>query len=488
MPLEKNIGFAEIAKLLASGEENSQSVCSHFLTVVRERNPSLLAFLRLSEERIMKSAEASDKRRKSGKPLSAYDGIPIAIKENIVVEGEPCSCASKMLENFISPYDATVVKKLKSAGIIPFGRTNMDEFAMGSSCENSAFAKTTNPWGKNRVPGGSSGGSAVSVASSMVPVALGSDTGGSIRQPSAFCGVVGLKPSYGTVSRYGLVAFASSLDQIGPITNSVTDSAIVFDLISGRDPMDCTSLDSEKANFAELLANADSVAGLRIGISSECLNCEGVDDSIRKNFNDSVNMLKDLGASICRISLPHWKYSVSAYYVVATAEASANLAKFDGIRYGMRKSSDNLSDIYFKTRGAGFGEEVKRRILLGTFVLSGGYHDAYYLQAQKARTLIKKDYDEAFKICDVILTPVTPTSAFEFNSKSSPLQMYLSDIFTIPVNLVGNCAISVPSGLCPISGLPLGIQISAPFLKEDILFRTARVFEKKRPIKRFIAP
>ncbi|HPN84633.1 MAG TPA: Asp-tRNA(Asn)/Glu-tRNA(Gln) amidotransferase subunit GatA [Victivallales bacterium] len=485
MALAKNIGIAEIAELLKTGDESSKSLCASFLELARERDPIVHAFLKIDEERIMKAADDSDARRKAGKELSPYDGIPIAMKDNISVEGERCSCASKILENFVSPYDATVIKKLKSAGMIPFGRTNMDEFAMGSSCENSAFLKTANPWDTKRVPGGSSGGSAASVAASMAPAALGSDTGGSIRQPAAFCGVVGLKPSYGMVSRYGLVAFASSLDQIGPFTNSVLDSAIMLDVISGRDPMDCTSLGGKFANFADIVSKADSIEGMRVGIPSECVECEGLDDSIRKNLKDSAELLKSLGASIKEVSLPHWKYSVSSYYVIATAEASANLARFDGIRYGLREKSDKLSEIYTRTRGAGFGEEVKRRILLGTFVLSSGYYDAYYLRAQKTRTLIKKDYEDAFKSCDVILTPVTPTPAFEFDSKSSPLQMYLSDIFTISVNLAGNCAISVPSGMCQVSGLPIGIQITADFMREDILLKTAHLFEQNREMKKF---
>ncbi len=485
MPFGSNTTIAEIAKLLASGEETSQSVCAQFLETARRENPRISAFLRLDESKVMRLAEESDARRKKAAALGPYDGIPVAMKDNLCVEGETCTCASRILDGFVSPYDATVVRRLKAAGMIPFGRANMDEFAMGSSCENSAYMKTANPWNTGRVPGGSSGGSAASVAASMAPAALGSDTGGSIRQPAAFCGVVGLKPSYGTVSRYGLVAFASSLDQIGPITNSVMDSAILLDIIKGRDPMDCSSLQLPPANFADMLGKCSSIEGIRVGIPSECLSCEGLDEAIRRNFDGSVALFKKLGATVREISLPHWKYSVSVYYVIATAEASANLARFDGIRYGLRQKSEKLSEIYTRTRGAGFGEEVKRRILLGTFVLSSGYYDAYYLSAQKTRALIKRDYEAAFRDCDVILTPVTPTPAFAFNSKSSPLQMYLSDIFTISVNLAGNCAVSVPSGLSP-EGLPLGVQITADYLKEDVLLRSAHVFEMNRGTGRFV--
>jgi len=487
MKLDRNITIAKIAEYLSEGKISSVEICNHYLENFARKNAEFNVFLHLDEEKILRLARESDKRRKEGRTLSVYDGIPIAIKDNLCVENEPCTCASKILENFISPYDATVIKKIKAAGLIPFGRANMDEFAMGSSCENSAYMKTHNPWNKNCVPGGSSGGSAASVSLSMAPAALGSDTGGSIRQPAAFCGVVGLKPSYGMVSRYGLVAFASSLDQIGPLTNSVLDSAIILDIIKGNDPMDCTSIDSGIASFAKLLDSSDSINGLRIGIPSECLKCEGLDEIIKQNFVESIELLKKLGAQIIEISLPHWKYSVSVYYVIATAEASANLARFDGIRYGFRAKAERLSEIYTQSRGLGFGEEVKRRILLGTFVLSSGYYDAYYRSAQKVRTLIKKDYDEAFKACDVILTPVTPTPAFEFNSKSSPLQMYLSDIFTISVNLTGNCAISVPSGITQ-DCLPIGIQFTAGFMREDILLKAAHIFELHRDVKSFIPP
>lgn len=485
--LAPNITIAKIAEFLSKGEISSLELCSHYIENYRKKNPEIKAFLSLNEEKVLKMAADSDRRRKEGKELSPYDGIPIGIKDNICVEGDRCGCASKILEDFISPYDATVVKKLKSVGMIPFGRANMDEFAMGSSCENSAYIKTANPWDKKRVPGGSSGGSAASVASSITPASLGSDTGGSIRQPAAFCGVVGLKPSYGLVSRYGLVAFASSLDQIGPITNSVIDSAILLDIIKGHDQYDCTSLKTETANFAETVRNSSSISGLRVGVAKEVLDCEGMHNSIRKNFNQCVELMKSLGASVKEISLPHWKYSVSVYYVIATAEASANLARFDGIRYGKRIDAEKLSDIYTETRGSCFGNEVKRRILLGTFVLSSGYYDAYYLSAQKVRNLIKTDYDAAFKDCDIILSPVTPSSAFEFNSKKSPLEMYLSDVFTISVNLAGNAAISIPSGLSE-DNLPLAIQMTSGFMQEELLLRAAHAFETHREVRSFSPP
>jgi aspartyl-tRNA(Asn)/glutamyl-tRNA(Gln) amidotransferase subunit A len=490
MAVKNNSTLKELSLLLSFGEESSVSICSHFISKIENLNSSISAILEFDRARIMKAAEESDMRRKIGKVLSPYDGIPIAVKDNICVEGERCSCASKILRDFVSPYDATVIKKMKNAGLIPLGRTNMDEFAMGSSCENSAFMKTVNPWDRNVVPGGSSGGSAAAVAASLAPAALGSDTGGSIRQPAAFCGVVGLKPSYGKISRYGLVAFASSLDQIGPITNSVSDARILMDIISGHDEMDSTSLDLKNANFAGNNAEGInfSLKGKRIGIPSECIDIEGLDGTVRKSVIRAAEIFKDLGAEIKTVSLPHWKYSVSSYYVIATAEASANLARFDGIRYGLRKKAADLIGMYSSTREEGFGEEVKRRILLGTFVLSSGYYDAYYLRAQKARTLIRQDYKKAFADCDVILSPVTPTPAFKFGSKTSPLQMYLSDIFTISVNLAGNCAINVPAEKCSETGLPVSIQLTADFNNEALLLGTAEIFEKNRPEENFSLP
>jgi len=372
-----------------------------------------------------------------------------------------------------------VIAKLKAKGIIPFGRLNMDEFAMGSSCENSAFQKTANPRDTTRVPGGSSGGSAAAVAAGFLPAALGSDTGGSIRQPAAFCGVVGLKPTYGRVSRYGLVAFASSLDQIGPLSSDVLDAAILLDLIAGEDPRDTTTLPGQGGGAADAVKEglrAGSLAGVKVGLPREYFS-HALEAGVGEVVRGAIEQVKRLGAEVVDVSLPHTASAVAVYYIVATAEASANLARFDGIRYGARKEARDLVDTYFKSRGAGFGAEVKRRILLGTYVLSSGYYDAYYLRAQKVRTLIRRDFEEAFKACDLLLSPVTPNVAFHFNEKSDPLQMYLSDIFTIALNLSGNCGISLPAGTDAATGMPVGVQLMAPPLAEPALLRSAAVLE-----------
>ena len=446
---------------------------------VDERDNTVKAFLSIDREAVLKAAEEADKRRAEGRELSDFDGIPVGVKDNIAVRGETLSCASKLLKPVVSPYDATAVTRLRDKGIIPFGRLNMDEFAMGSSCENSAFQKTCNPCDTERVPGGSSGGSAAAVAAGFVPATLGSDTGGSIRQPASFCGTVGLKPTYGRISRYGLVAFASSLDQIGPLANSVTDAAALLDIMSGVDKMDSTSLNAASPDaLAAALAGADSrsLKGMKIGLPEEYF-ASGLASGVDKVMQNAIEQVKSMGAEIVSVSLPHTKYAVAVYYIVATAEASANLARFDGIRYGDRKEGRDLIDTYFKSRGAGFGDEVKRRILLGTYVLSSGYYDAYYLRAQKVRTLIRRDFEAAYKKCDVLLTPVTPNAAFKFGEKSDPLQMYLSDIFTIALNLSGDCGVSVPGGIDDATGMPVGVQFLAPALGEAQLLKTASAFE-----------
>ncbi len=472
------LSVAQCAELLNGKQISSVELCKAFIDQVKRVDPTIQAFLALEEDRVLAAAGESDKRRAAGSPLSAWDGIPIGIKDCISVKDERCSCASKILENFKAVYDAGVIRKLKSSGFIPFGRTNMDEFAMGSSCENSAFQKTRNPRNPECVPGGSSGGSAAAVAANEVPAALASDTGGSIRQPAAFCGVVGLKPTYGRVSRFGLVAFASSLDQIGPITKTVEDSAILLDTIGGHDPNDCTSLETECGGFAEGLKNA-SVKGLRIGLPKEYYELEGMSDSVRRCAEEAIETFRKLGAETVEVSLPHTKYSMACYYIVATAEASANLARFDGVRYGYRSPhARDVLENYMKSRGEGFGTEVKRRIMLGTYVLSSGYYDAYYLKAQKVRTLIRRDFENAYKQCDILLTPVTPATAFRFGEKSDPLQMYLSDVFTTSLNLSGNCGISIPAGKDP-NGMPIGIQLMAPALAEQLLFHTAYAFERR---------
>lgn len=479
--------IARAAAAMARGELSSRELVTAYLNAVADKDVKVNAFLKTDAEKLLALADASDARRKAGNALSEWDGIPIGIKDCIVVEGETCSCASKLLENVVSPYDSTAVARLKKLGFIPFGRLNMDEFAMGSSCENSAFKKTANPWDTTRVPGGSSGGSAAAVAARMVTAALGSDTGGSIRQPASFCGVVGVKPTYGRVSRYGLVAFASSLDQIGPMTNSVEDAAIILDAICGKDPADSTSLDVPAPKLLDAVRNTDTTTlkGVKIGLPQEYLNATGLSEDVREALDSALEKLKSLGAELVEVSLPHTKYAVAVYYIIATAEASANLARFDGIRYGARKEAGDLVQSYFASRGAGFGDEVKRRILLGTYVLSSGYYDAYYLRAQKVRTLIRQDFDNAFKQCDVLLTPVTPATAFKFGEKSDPLQMYLSDIFTIALNLSGNCGMSVPYTL-DSGGMPIGLQVIAPALAEERLLSFGRVLEANAEKPEFI--
>ncbi len=475
--------IAQAAAALQNNTITSAELVEQVIANLAARDGVFKAFLKLDAEKLRKLAAESDARRAAGQALSDYDGIPIGIKDCIVTEGETCGCASKLLENVVSPYDSTAVAKLKALGFIPTGRLNMDEFAMGSSCENSAFQKTANPWDANRVPGGSSGGSAAAVGARLVPAALGSDTGGSIRQPASFCGIVGLKPTYGRVSRYGLVAFASSLDQIGPMTLTVEDAAILLEAIAGVDPHDSTSLPAEAENFVQAVrsATAEDIKGLKVGLPEEYFNAEGMSTEVKKAIDDAVEMVKNAGAEVVPVKMPHTKYAVAVYYIIATAEASANLARFDGIRYGARQEAKDLISSYFASRGAGFGEEVKRRILLGTYVLSSGYYDAYYLRAQKVRTLIRRDFEEAFQKCDILLTPVAPNVAFKFGEKSSnPLEMYLSDIFTIALNLSGNCGISVPAALGSDSSMPIGVQLIAPAMAESKLLKAARAFELLR--------
>ncbi len=404
------------------------------------------------------------------------EGVPIAIKDNICVRDEPTTCGSKILKDFKPPYDATVITKLKQAGFALMGKTNMDEFAFGSSCETSCYGPTRNPWDLERIPGGSSGGSACAVASGMVPMALGSDTGGSIRQPAALCGIVGMKPTYGRVSRYGLIAFASSLDQIGPLTGNVSDCAKLLNIIAGHDEMDSTSADLPVPDFTKALIN--DVRKVKIGVPKEYFPAEGMDTEVKKAVENSKKILKDLGAEIFDISLPHTEYAVSCYYIIAPAEASSNLARFDGDQYGLREEAKNMIDMYVRTRTVGFGDEAKRRILLGTYSLSSGYYEAYYLKALKVRTKIKKDFSAAFEKCDVILTATSPTPAFKIGEKiNNPLSMYLSDIFTIPANLAGIPGISIPCGFTE-ENLPIGLQFLAKPFDEEMLFRVAYTFEK----------
>ncbi|HZG71466.1 MAG TPA: Asp-tRNA(Asn)/Glu-tRNA(Gln) amidotransferase subunit GatA [Chondromyces sp.] len=433
------------------------------------------AFLTLDQENARKKAEELQKKIDTDEAKGLLYGMPIGIKDNIVTKGLRTTAASKILNNFDPIYDATVMNKLNEADTITIGKLNMDEFAMGSSTENSHFQKTRNPWDVERVPGGSSGGSAAAVAAGEVPFSLGSDTGGSIRQPAAFCGVVGLKPTYGRVSRFGLIAFASSLDQIGPITRNVEDNAYLLQAISGIDPYDGTSANVEVPNFAEALTG--DIKGLKIAVPKEYLG-EGVSEEVRQSILDSLKVLEKLGATWEEVSLPHSKYGVATYYLLASSEASSNLARFDGIRYGYRaENAENLVDLYKKTRAEGFGDEVKRRIMLGTFALSSGYYDAYYKKAQQVRTLIKKDFEDIFEKYDVIVGPTTPTPAFKIGEIiNDPLTMYANDILTIPVNLAGVPGISVPCGFS--NGLPLGLQIIGKHFDESTVYRVAHAFEQ----------
>ncbi|GHI00602.1 Asp-tRNA(Asn)/Glu-tRNA(Gln) amidotransferase subunit GatA [Neobacillus kokaensis] len=433
------------------------------------------AFLTLDEERARQTAKALDDKFSADAANGLLFGMPIGVKDNIVTKGLRTTCASKILENFDPIYDATVVQKLAQAETVTIGKLNMDEFAMGSSNENSGFQKTHNPWNLERVPGGSSGGSAAAVAAGEVLFSLGSDTGGSIRQPAAFCGVVGLKPTYGRVSRFGLVAFASSLDQIGPITRTVEDNAYLLQAISGLDPMDSTSANVDVPNFAGSLTG--DVKGLKIAVPKEYLG-EGVSESVRQSVLDALKVLEGLGAVWEEVSLPHSKYALATYYLLSSSEASANLARFDGVRYGYRTpNADNLLDLYKNTRAEGFGDEVKRRIMLGTFALSSGYYDAYYKKAQKVRTLIKQDFENVFEKYDVIVGPTTPTPAFKIGENiEDPMTMYVNDILTIPVNLAGVPGISVPCGFD--GGLPLGLQIIGKHFDEATIYRVAHAFEQ----------
>ena len=462
----------EIRALIRSTQVSPKEVIEALGRRIDEIDPLIHGYLSHDLERAISEAQRVD----VSLPLG---GVPISIKDVISVQGHPCGCASKILQGYVAPYDATVVAKLRAAGAIPFGRVNMDEFAMGSSTENSAFGPTGNPWDITRTPGGSSGGSAAVVAADEGFAALGSDTGGSIRQPAALCGRVGLKPTYGRVSRYGLVAFASSLDQIGPITKDVRDAAILMNFIAGPDKFDSTALDNPIPDFT--IALEKGVKGLKLGLPKEYF-IEGLDPEVEKAVRTAVTNLERLGAEVVEISLPHTEFALSTYYIIAPAEASANLARFDGVRYGFRaKNTNGLLDHYGKTREEGFGPEVKRRIILGTYVLSSGYYDAYYLRAQKVRTLIRQDFATAFERVDAIVCPTSPTPAFKLGERTSdPLSMYLADIFTLAANIAGICGISVPCGFVEREGkqLPVGLQILGKELDESIVLQVAHAYEQ----------
>ncbi|MYF97676.1 Asp-tRNA(Asn)/Glu-tRNA(Gln) amidotransferase subunit GatA [Candidatus Poribacteria bacterium] len=443
---------------------------------IEEVETQVKGYLTLTKEIALEQANAADIGFQNGDEIPPLAGIPIAIKDVICTKGVRTTCASKILSNFVPPYDATVMTKLHQQGAVMVGKTNMDEFAMGSSTENSAYQITHNPWDLDTIPGGSSGGSAAVVAADTAICSLGSDTGGSIRQPAALCGVVGMKPTYGRISRYGLIAFASSLDQIGPFTKDVTDCALVLNALCGKDEMDSTSVDMPIPNFTQSLIN--DIQGLKIGVPKEYFT-EGLDTEVADKIQDAIAKLESLGASVIDISLPHTEYAIATYYIIAPAEASANLARYDGVRYGYRtEESEDLINMYKKTRSEGFGEEVKRRIMLGTFALSAGYQDAYYKKAQKARTLIKSDFDAAFEKVDVIATPTSPTPAFKIGERTAdPLQMYLCDVMTTPASHAGLPGISVPCGLVN-SGLPVGLQLLAAPFNEEALFRVAYTYEQ----------
>jgi aspartyl-tRNA(Asn)/glutamyl-tRNA(Gln) amidotransferase subunit A len=466
----------QLAAKLARREVSSRQAMQACLDHIQRVDGRLHAFLSCDAADALAQADEADRALAAGQSGQPLLGVPIALKDVIAVRGQPLRCGSKILGNFISPYSATVVEKLKAAGAVVFGRLNMDEFAMGSSTENSAFGATCNPWDLTRIPGGSSGGSAAAVAADECLAALGSDTGGSIRQPAALCGCVGLKPTYGRVSRYGLVAFASSLDQIGTFTKDILDAALLLRAISGPDPRDSTSVPQPVPDYAASLHG--SIKGLKLGIAREYM-IGGLDPQVSAAVQTAVKHLEKLGAQIVEISLPHTDYAVATYYIIATAEASANLARFDGIRYGARVDGADPGELYSKTRGAGFGPEVKRRIILGTYVLSSGYYDAYYLRAQKVRTLIRRDFLDAFAKVDAIVTPTTPTAAFRAGEKSGdPLQMYLSDIFTISCNLAGICGLSLPCGFTQNPKLPIGLQLLGKPFGEQTILQLAHAYEQ----------
>ncbi len=475
-----DLSIVELRQLLDGREITSIELTEAYLERIQKVDKKIKAYVTVTEDVAIAQAKKADEKIKKGES-TVLTGIPLGIKDVICTKGIPTTCSSKMLKDFCPPFDATVMEKLNAQGAVMLGKLNMDEFAMGSSTENSAFFITKNPWDLNRIPGGSSGGSAASVAARLCVASLGSDTGGSIRQPASHCGVVGMKPTYGLVSRYGLVAFASSLDQIGPLAKTVQDCAILLEAIAGSDERDSTSLPDIKVDFSDSFKNG--LKGLRVGVPKQYF-IEGVQDDVENAIKNGISILKDLGAEIIDVDLPHTEYAIATYYIIATAEASSNLSRYDGVKYGFRaKEYSNLMEMYKETRAQGFGPEVKRRIMLGTYCLSAGYYDAFYKKASQVRTLIINDFKEAFKKCDVLAAPVAPTTAFKIGEKvNDPLQMYLSDIFTIPVNLAGIPGISVPCGF-DNAGLPIGMQFMAGHLQEKILFKVAYNLEQGLALK-----
>jgi aspartyl-tRNA(Asn)/glutamyl-tRNA(Gln) amidotransferase subunit A len=483
----------DMRSAIVSGTTSAVELCRAALARIEQTNPTLNAFNHVVAERALARAEQIDRQRASGSTLGPLAGVPVALKDNLCMTGVRTTASSRILDNFVPPYSATVVDKLESAGAVIVGKTNCDEFAMGSSNENSAYGPVRNPWATDRTPGGSSGGSAAAVAAQCVPLSVGSDTGGSIRQPASFCGVVGLKPTYGRVSRYGLLAFASSLDQIGPFSRSVSDAALALSTLSGRDPMDSTSSAETVPDFTTALTG--DIRGVRIGVPRAFV-ADGVDDAVRGAFDQALDVLRDAGATLVDVDLPHARYAIPVYYLICTAEASSNLARYDGVKYGHRSPTakeDSLITMYSRTRDEGFGPEVKRRIMLGTYVLSAGYYDAFYLKAQQVRTLLRRDYDRAYEQADVIVMPTSPIPPFKLGEKTAdPLQMYLADIFTVSVNLAGLPGISIPCGFTERSErserLPIGFQVIGRMFDEATMLRVADVYERATLWARSLAP
>ncbi len=472
------LSIHEASQLLKEKKISAVELTEACLKQIEAADDKVKAFVSVADNEALAAAKESDQRFAGNKPRSPLEGIPLALKDNLSTQGIKTTASSKILENYLPPFDATVVSKIKEAGAVILGKTNLDEFAMGSSTETSYFGPSHNPWDLKRVPGGSSGGSAAAVGAQMSLGALGSDTGGSIRQPAAFCGIVGLKPTYGAVSRYGLLAMASSLDQIGPMTKTVDDAEMVFQMIAGKDPMDSTS--SKYQYQSSSTDNPEKLKGLKIGVAKEYFG-EGLDRAVEKVVKDAIQKLQNAGAEIIDISLPHTKYALATYYIIMPAEVSSNLARYDGIKYGLKEEGNNLLAVYLKTRAKGFGDEAKRRIMLGTYVLSAGYYEAFYKKAQQVRTLVKEDFDKAWEQVDVIATPVTPTLPFLIGEKAAdPLAMYLSDVLTVPMNIVGLPAISVPCGIT--QDLPVGLQIIGKDFDERQLIEVARAFEQLRGI------
>jgi aspartyl-tRNA(Asn)/glutamyl-tRNA(Gln) amidotransferase subunit A len=473
------VSVSQLLSEMASGKLSAVDIASGCLDQIAAHDKQIQAFLHVDRDGALRQAGLVDEKRQRGNPLGKLAGLPVAVKDVVSTRGLPTTCASRILQGYQPPYDAEIVRRLRAADAVILGKTNMDEFAMGSSTENSAFQITRNPWDTARTPGGSSGGSAAAVAAGMAPLAIGSDTGGSIRQPAAFCGIVGMKPTYGRVSRYGLVAFASSLDQLGPLASDVAGAAALLEVMSGHDPRDSTSVDRPVPEYGRTLEQP--LSGLRIGLASEHF-AAGLDAEVAAVVRAAADVYRSLGAKVVDVTLPHSKYGVAAYYLIAPSEAASNLARYDGVHYGHRAEKfDGLIDMYATSRGEGFGPEVKRRIMLGNYALSAGYYDAYYLKALKVRRLIRGDFDRAFAACDVLLSPVAPTPAFKVGELvDDPLAMYLSDVYTLNANLAGLPGISLPGGFSS-GGLPIGIQLLGPPFAEETLLRAARMFERVTP-------